>query len=42
VSHATLLAIHPTLAIARPGSGLRASIERVIQLGVSAGAGVRF
>jgi hypothetical protein len=42
VSRTVLLAIHPTVAIARPGSGLRASIDRVIQLGISAGAGVRF
>ena len=32
----------PALAIARPGSGLQASIARLISAGVSAGAGVRF
>ena len=42
LSRSLVLVLRPALAIARPGSGLQASIARLISAGVSAGAGVRF
>jgi hypothetical protein len=41
-SRSVVVTIRPELALARPGSGLRASIERLMSIGISAGAGIRF
>jgi hypothetical protein len=42
VSPAIVVAFRPTLVIARPGSGLRASVAWLTSVGVAAGIGVRF